>query len=198
MQPPQNRILRPTQKTPTDKAALPRVQIEIQRGQAKSRLREVAVPAFLIGAAADCDMVLGDTQFPEVHSYLLCSERGITLRHLGFQPGLTVNGISVSQATLVDGDRIRTGPYEFVMHIGPALATARPASSAVDEQPAPQATGHQEVIVDEVRALLDQIRQELRPARSRLRLYSEPEGKSPTTAPPNLTVGRFIRRTGSR
>jgi predicted component of type VI protein secretion system len=169
--------------------------LEILRGRAKNSLRDVATPAFLIGAAADCDLVLGDPQFPEVHSYLLLSEKGVILRHLGFQPETAVNGEIVAQATLVDGDRIRTGPYEFQVHLG------KPQSKPGDrEEPArPDASAREvdrveeEVVVGEVMALVDQIRTELRPARARLRLYDEPDA-TPTN---DTDEHQPWRRTGS-
>lgn len=99
-------------------ASLPyRVSLEIVRGQARQRLRPIMNPAFLIGMADDCDLVLGDPQFPEVHAYIRTSSEGVTLRHLGFAPPVTVNGNLATQQPLADGDRIRTGPYEFLVHL---------------------------------------------------------------------------------
>jgi pSer/pThr/pTyr-binding forkhead associated (FHA) protein len=98
-------------------ATLPRVELEIVRGQARRKQRPVNVPAFLIGASRDCDLVLGDSQFAEVHAYLIVHAGGVSIRHLGSGPELIVNGQEVARATLKDGDRLRTGPYEFVIHI---------------------------------------------------------------------------------
>jgi hypothetical protein len=58
-------------------------------------------------------MVLGDPQFAPIHWYLLCSRRGVSIRHLGSAPELTVNGKVVHASILRDGDRVRTGSYEF-------------------------------------------------------------------------------------
>jgi predicted component of type VI protein secretion system len=41
----------------------------------------------------------------------------VTLRRLGFEPELSVNGCVVDFVSLADGDRIRTGPFEFRVHI---------------------------------------------------------------------------------
>ncbi len=97
---------------------LPTVHLEIVRGRAKQRRRAVEVPAFLIGRAGDCDLVLADAQIPEVHAYLFVTQHMVTIRHLS-GPELTVNGQPVSTALLADGDRIRTGPYEFQIAIQP-------------------------------------------------------------------------------
>lgn len=91
----------------------PLVQIEILRGQAKSKLRKIKGPVYLIGSASDCDMVLADKQFPDVHMYVYVKNGKVTLRCLGSGPFVTLNGDEVGSATLQDGDRIRTGPYEF-------------------------------------------------------------------------------------
>lgn len=96
---------------------LPIVHIEINRGRARQRMRPVSVPVFLIGSATDCDLVLGDLRFPEVHTYLFRTARGVLLRHLGAGPEVTVEGRLVRSARLHDGDRLRTGPYEFRVHI---------------------------------------------------------------------------------
>ena len=48
---------------------LPKVEIEIVRGRARNMVRPVTVPVYLIGAANDCDLVLGDPQFSEVHDH---------------------------------------------------------------------------------------------------------------------------------
>ena len=96
---------------------LPKVQLEITRGLAKLETREVHAAAFLIGAAADCDWVLDDLQFAEVHSYLFLSPQRVTVRHLGFGPGLCVAGQDVTWAALHHNDQLRIGPYEFRVRI---------------------------------------------------------------------------------
>lgn len=98
-------------------AGLPQVDLEIVRGQAKNKRRPVLVPAFLIGSASDCDLVLGDRQFPDVYAYLLLKPTGVFLRYLGFAPKMMVNGRPISQIALSDGDRICMEPYEFQIHI---------------------------------------------------------------------------------
>jgi hypothetical protein len=105
----------------TDGAALslglPKVGLEIVRGRARNKIREVRGGAFLIGSAADCDLVLGDTRYAEVHSYLLLSPERVTIRHLGFGPGLSVGGQDVTWAALSNNDQLQTGPYEFRVRI---------------------------------------------------------------------------------
>lgn len=160
-----------------------RVELEIVRGQARNRIRPVQNPAFLIGMANDCDLVLGDPQFPEVHAYVRTSSDGVTLRHLGFSPPITVNGVLATQVPLANGDRIRTGPYEFLVHIQPYVAGDDDADSNSPLRiPAAMDRVEDEVGNALVQQLLAQIRSEMLPAVSRLKLFVAPETKpSPET-----------------
>jgi len=106
-----------TLAAPHNRASVPTVDLEITRGAAQQRWRTVTGPAFLIGTAGDCDMVLGDTRLPAVHTCLLRGAQGITVRHLGFEPELCVNDEAVDCVTLNDGDRIQIGRFEFRLHI---------------------------------------------------------------------------------
>lgn len=89
--------------------------LEIRRGRAKSRERQVIEPMFLVGANTDCDMVLGDPRFDPIHFYILSRNGQTTIRRVGAKPEVTVNGKLLRAATISDGDRIRTGPYEFLV-----------------------------------------------------------------------------------
>jgi hypothetical protein len=135
------RLDAPHSGPPRPALSLPEVALEIVRGQARQRLRPVAARAFLIGAAGDCDLVLGDHRFADVHSYLFRRPGQVTLRRLAFEPELSVNGRVVDFVSLADGDRIRTGPFEFRVHItrtSTAQAEPRPLAleGAVDHTPA--------------------------------------------------------------
>ena len=105
---------------------LPQVELEIIRGAARQRKRRVTGPAFLIGRAHDSDLVLGDPQFPEAHSYILLDSHGVTIRHMGDDPPLLVNDEQVSTRALRDGDTISTGRYEFLVRISPPPYRGRP------------------------------------------------------------------------
>lgn len=97
---------------------LPRVTVEITRGRVRERFRDVDVSAYLIGAADDCDLVLADPRFPDVHAYIIRRHDGVSLRYLGNKPALTVNNRLVRNTPLADGDQIASGPYELTVHIG--------------------------------------------------------------------------------
>jgi pSer/pThr/pTyr-binding forkhead associated (FHA) protein len=96
---------------------LPEVTLEITRGAAQRRRRVVRPPVFLIGAAEDCDLVLGDPLFPSVHTYLYVTSAGVSARHIGEGPALLVNEREVETVRLQDGDRLKFGAYEFLLHV---------------------------------------------------------------------------------
>ncbi len=111
----------PTDSAPSESSpagsSLPKVILEITRGRARHKRRDVRSAAFLIGSAADCDLVLGDPRFDELHSYLYLSEQRVTIRHLGSGPPLCVSDRTVAATTLEDADRVQLGPYEFQVSI---------------------------------------------------------------------------------
>jgi predicted component of type VI protein secretion system len=92
------------------------VILEIKRGQAKNLKRTITEPVFLVGNSEDCDLVLGDQQFPAIHFYILYRQGRTILRPTSSFPELTLNGrLQNSAGSVSPGDRIRTGPYEFVV-----------------------------------------------------------------------------------
>lgn len=107
---------------PNYSTKLPQVELEITRGRARNRVRPMRGTTFLIGSGSECDLVLGDPQFQDLHGYLLIGTQGLVIRHLGFEPELTVDGRPVRKALLWNQARIRTGPFEFRVHIRNASA----------------------------------------------------------------------------
>ena len=93
------------------------VELEIVRGQARQTRRQVVGKVFLIGSAADCDLVIGDAQFPDAYAYLYVQPDGVTVRHLGVGPGLVVRGGRVQTAQVQDGDVLECGAYAFRISI---------------------------------------------------------------------------------
>lgn len=141
MQPPFITQLDSTLNREFDGPPGPNVELVITRGRARNRVRPVASPVFMIGTAPDCDLVLGDDRFPEVHAYLLLGQGPILLRWLGLDPEITVNGAQVDHVSLRDMDRLRTGPYEFLVRIG---TRGDKQSRSHDAIPAPHMKGRQE------------------------------------------------------
>jgi hypothetical protein len=117
------------------RSATAEVALEIVRGRARHRVRPIHGPVFVVGTALDGDLVLGDPQFPDAHCYLMKGPEGIRIKHLGALPELSVNGHPTSGMALSDGDRIRMGPYEFLVRITPALPETRQEfSAAIDSR----------------------------------------------------------------
>lgn len=119
---------------------LPHVVLEITRGRAKHKRRDVRAAAFLIGTAPDCDLVLGDPRFDALYGYLFVQPGRVAIRHLGQGPPLCVGGRTVTWASLADADHLQMGPYEFQVRIQwpQAQADAEPAGGRREETgPAP-------------------------------------------------------------
>lgn len=95
----------------------PQVQLEIIRGRARVRVRDVEPPVFLIGRAEDCDLVLGDPSLPELHSYLFVRENGVFVRHVGHGSALLIDGLPTEQKQIEDQTVLGVGGYEFRVHI---------------------------------------------------------------------------------
>ena len=152
---------------------LPRVELEILRGRARNKLRRIEVPVFLIGSAHDCDLVLADANFPDVHTYLYVNRGGVSVRRIAESPVLIVDGREVQSATIVDGQRLQIGRYEFAVRIDNPLKVRAPDD---DTDPA-RHTSRLDATEDHhglslVRALLDDIRAALKVEAS-LQLYIE-------------------------
>ena len=93
------------------------VWLEITRGRVQRRLRPVRGQVFLIGSAADCDLVVGDSSFPEAYAYVFVHDAAIAVRRLGLGPELQVDGEAVEAAELQTGDRLSFGPFELRLHV---------------------------------------------------------------------------------
>ena len=88
--------------------------LEIRRGIAKRLVRDVVEPVFVVGSSTDCDLVLGDPQFAPIHFYLLrCDDNSTQLRCVADHPEVSVNGEVRSPIRVHEGDRIRSGSFEF-------------------------------------------------------------------------------------
>jgi predicted component of type VI protein secretion system len=160
------------------------VQLEILRGRAKNKIRRVEVPVFLIGSAHDCDLVLADASFPEVHTYLYVNRGGVSVRRLGEGPQIRVDGQEVQASPIVDGQTLHVGPFEFAVRIqqgaqklprGTAAPVASPAATA------PRMSDRERESRALVRSFLDDVRAALR-VESNLRLYVEHERACYSTA----------------
>jgi len=125
---PFDRYIRPK---PQSLPAMPAVWLEITRGRVRQPIRPVPRSVFLIGAAADCDLVLGDATFPETYAYLLVQVDSVTIRRVGEEPELLVNGEAIETAELAAGDQLAFGPFELAVHVQSSMKITEEPSSAL-------------------------------------------------------------------
>ncbi|HZN36751.1 MAG TPA: FHA domain-containing protein [Pirellulaceae bacterium] len=137
------------------------VELEITRGRVQQRLRPVHSKIFLIGAAHDCDLVLGDLQFPEAYAYLFVSGCEVSIRRLGAGPELTVCGQAVEGAELFHGDRIAFGPFELRVRIESAAGGLPDNDGYLPQAESGLMARDRRAAVDEVESLLLDIRRGL-------------------------------------
>ena len=168
-------------------ANLPKAHLEVMGGSAKHRIRPIRVPVFLIGSGLECDLVLGDAQFPEVHSYLFLADEGASMRWLGKGPALMVNDAPVQACTLNHGDTIAMAGYRFELSVDVMERPARFANHCVEETMDPDASAAVERLLDDirnvqcveqqdsVRQLLQEVRKSVYQETVGLRLYVEPD-----------------------
>jgi pSer/pThr/pTyr-binding forkhead associated (FHA) protein len=167
----------------------PQVSLEITRGRVRERRRQIPGKVFLIGSASDCDLVLGDLQFPEAYAYVFVSGTEVSIRRLGSGPVLVVCGEQSEAAELFHGDLIEMGPFELRVVIDhPPRRTRtdhtgrnRPFHEADDDS--------DESAIDEVRSLLADIRQALAEDSASVRLYYEPDDE-PSPSPVHRAIAR--------
>lgn len=111
--------------------------LEITRGRTRFRSRPVAGPRFLIGAGVTCDLRLGGTEIPVLHSIINVSGNEIHLEAVAPNPVLIVNGRGVREVELSDGDVIGIGDIELrarlTVHHSPAGIQAADVPAAVVE-----------------------------------------------------------------
>jgi len=149
----------------------PQVSLEITRGRVQQRVRQVRGRVFLIGAANDCDLVLGDLQFPEAYAYLFVNGSQIMIRRLAGGPELLVCGEPADTAELFHGDLVAFGPFELRVRIDevrPGRRESTEDSSRFLESPAHEGSAE---ALDEVQSLLADIRRALAEEPPGLSLY---------------------------
>lgn len=152
---------------------LPRVELQILRGRARNKLRRIEVPVFLIGSARDCDLVLADPDLPEVHTYLYVNRGGVSVRRIAESPALAIDGREVQSATIVDGQKLQIGRYEFAVQIDNPLKVRTPEEETDSPRRASQFdTPQDHPGLSLVRALLDDVRAALK-VEADLQLYIE-------------------------
>lgn len=113
--------------------------LEISRGRTRFPQRPVSGPRFLIGSAITCDLRLGGSDIPAVHTLIVHSDQGYELETLVGDPPLKVNGEILQHTWLRDGDRIEIGTIELTARVVSGAQFA-PAETHADRPPLEQMT----------------------------------------------------------
>src|SRR4051812_40972215 len=82
----------------------PLLCLEVCRGTTQFPRRPFPAGRFLIGAGAECDMRLGGSEMPALHSILQVDARGMTIEAVAQAPQLKLNGKVTQGARLRVGD----------------------------------------------------------------------------------------------
>lgn len=90
---------------------------------------------FFIGRAEDCQLRLGSDQVNRHHCAILIEPNLLAVRDFETKTGTFVNGERIGvEREIVDGDRLKVGPLEFVVQVSQADAsTKKPAATAPDK-----------------------------------------------------------------
>lgn len=111
-------------RPPSEDAAtlLVNVTLEILHGRTKFPQRPVHAPRYLIGSAQACDLRLGGTTVPRLHSLIAIDGDVTRIERVAESPALLINGQPVREAELQDGDLVRIADFELRVHVTPATA----------------------------------------------------------------------------
>lgn len=83
-------------------------------GDTRFPIQPIPSGDFLVGSGADCDLRLGDGVLPPLHSVLRASAHDASWTRMVRGPELFINGESVRQAHLHDGDLVEIGPFRLI------------------------------------------------------------------------------------
>ena len=100
-------------------------RLVVQQGHQQGQVVNLCRPgSFLVGRAAECDIVLGDEQVAPRHAHFYWRGLQLMVEGLGLGPGIRVNGLAVTEPqALHPGDRIQLGDSTLTVE---ALPGARP------------------------------------------------------------------------
>jgi len=96
--------------------------LKMADGECRFPIRPVREGDFLVGSGMDCDLRLGDGLLPPLHSVLRVTPTRAYWTRLVRQPDLIINGESVQQADLNDGDLVEIGPFRMLFRLASARA----------------------------------------------------------------------------
>src|SRR5947207_11500312 len=89
---------------------------------ADRKLRLLDKEVHAIGRARGCDILIDATEVSAVHCLLYWSTAGFRVRDCGSRTGTRVNGATVKNMHLTDGDVLQIGPFSFEVKLPKQLA----------------------------------------------------------------------------
>lgn len=109
-------------------------QVVVQQGRQQGQEINLRRPgSFLVGRAAECDIVLDDERVAPRHAHFYWRGLHLMVEGLGLGPGIRVNGLAVMEPqALHPGDRVELGDSVLIVE---AIPGARP--DRVNELPVP-------------------------------------------------------------
>jgi hypothetical protein len=115
----------------------PLLTLEISRGRTRFPQRPVSGARFFVGSGEACDLRLGGTDIPPLHSLIQIKGRQFWIEPVAPEPPLLINGQATQGEWLREGDVLSIGGFQFQTHLIPvsSLFTQRAVpsiSSAVD------------------------------------------------------------------
>ncbi|WP_234023797.1 sigma 54-interacting transcriptional regulator [Sorangium cellulosum] len=109
---------------------LPAVSVTVTLPDRRTLTAPLELRPLVLGAGADCDLVLSDPRASRRHCEIRMTERGVLLRDLGSKNGTLVRDVRVLEAFLPPGVPATVGSSEIV--VGPAGPAAVLPLSAAD------------------------------------------------------------------
>ncbi|MBI1312420.1 hypothetical protein GC176_14105 [bacterium] len=89
--------------------------LEITRGRTQNPLRPITHERFLIGAGERCDLRLGGSDMPPLHSILYVDGIDVWIDMIADGPELKVNGQATRSTHLADGDELEVGAFQLAL-----------------------------------------------------------------------------------
>lgn len=135
----------------------PKLYLEIVKGSTEFPNRPVYEGVFLIGSGSNCDLRIGGSNTPAVHSILRADDGNVHIESLSRKPALRVNSQPCEAATLNDGDHIQVGSIQMIARFQPlAIPATLPIPVAVQKPAEEVPTDIANLSAEQLLTLLEQ------------------------------------------
>src|SRR3954471_21081090 len=96
---------------------MPEVHLELRQATGRTHRYELSTLEFLVGSVPGCDLRLPGADLPPLFCLLTRHPHGLRLRKLAPTQLLLLNGSTVQNADLQDGDRLTLGATDVLIHL---------------------------------------------------------------------------------